>query len=151
MTDYYELNKLLVPTDLSESSRATFDRAVAMATGENATIFVLHVIDPMLAEFVISHDFASREEAMDAMHSQAITAMHDYTVPANSPVKVVSMATEGQPFLKIIDKARDLCVDAVVIGKVGARPQIEMMLFGSTAEKVVRGCTRPVLVLPSDE
>ena len=56
---------------------------------------------------------------------------------------------EGRPFMEILQKADDFAVDAIVMSKVGRRGKVEELLFGSTAEKVLRGSTKPVLVLPS--
>ena len=40
-----ELNSLLVPVDFSETSKSAFAQALELATGENASIILLHVID----------------------------------------------------------------------------------------------------------
>ena len=37
-----------------------------------------------------------------------------------------------------------------VMGKYGARGSIEKLLFGTTAERVIRGSTRPVITLPAE-
>jgi nucleotide-binding universal stress UspA family protein len=151
MNDKLEFHTLLVPTDFSEASRAAFDHALSIAQGENAVVIVQHVIDPTLVEFATGHGLATKEEALARMRSRAEKAMDEYTPPSTSSIKLKKIIGVGQPFLEIIDKARDLSVDAVVIGKVGARGSIEKMLFGSTVEKVIRGCCRPVLVLPVED
>ena len=50
----------------------------------------------------------------------------------------------GMPFLEIIRYAKENDVDMIVIGTDG-RSGVEHMMFGSTAEKVVRKAHCPVL------
>jgi len=150
MDETFQFNTILVPTDFSPMARAAFDQAVKLAAGEDASVIVLHVIDPALAEFVAKHDLATKGEAIEQMRSRAKKQMEDFAPCADSQVTVTKMICEGTPFLEIIDHARDLLVDAVVIGKVGSRGALEKLLFGSTAEKVIRGCPQPVIVLPVD-
>jgi universal stress protein A len=50
----------------------------------------------------------------------------------------------GSPFLEIIRYAKENGVDMIVIGTAG-RSGVEHMMFGSTAEKVVRKAHCPVL------
>jgi nucleotide-binding universal stress UspA family protein len=79
--------------------------------------------------------------------------------PLNSPrsskastpaeIAVDTLISEGLPFLEILRKADDFAVDAIVLGKIGTRGPVEKLLFGSTAEKVLRGSRRPVIVLPT--
>ena len=150
MDEMFEFNTLLVPTDFSAMSRATFEQALRLATGDDATVIVLHVLDSSLAEFVAKHELASRDNVIRQMRARAEQKMSEYTSRAGAPVTIKAMISDGIPFLEIIDKARELLVDAVVIGKVGGRGALEKLLFGSTAEKVIRGCSRPVIVLPID-
>ena len=65
-------------------------------------------------------------------------------------VEIVRMVTEGTPFYEIARHADELAVDAVVIAKTGQRDAREGLFFGSTAEKVVRACREPVIVLTHD-
>ena len=63
--------------------------------------------------------------------------------------EIDTIVCEGTPFVEILRIAEDFAVDAIVIGKVGTRGTAEKLLFGSTAEKVVRGSRLPVVMLPS--
>jgi nucleotide-binding universal stress UspA family protein len=62
-------------------------------------------------------------------------------------VKDVEKAVvRGVPFVEIIRTAKDKNADMIVIGTHG-RTGIDHMLFGSTAEKVVRKSYCPVLTV----
>jgi nucleotide-binding universal stress UspA family protein len=63
-----------------------------------------------------------------------------------SGVAVKTIIKTGKPFLEIIETASELDVDLIIIATHG-RTGVEHILFGSTAEKVVRKAPCPVLTL----
>ena len=141
-------NTLLVPIDFSPASEAAFDYSLRLASGDNAVVILLHVIDPAFVDFAEAHEFGVRNDLTKQMRDRAelqLTALKDR---ADVNVEIDVIVSEGPPFLEILRKSQDFIVDAIVLGKVGMRTGIEKMLFGSTAEKVLRGSQCPVLVLP---
>lgn len=143
----YEFNSLLVPLDFSPAADMAFDRAMALASGENPFVILLHVVDSAMAQFVAAHDLATEEHVVQLMRAQAEKRLAEYRQRAPEGVDVQTIVAEGVPFLQILKKADEFQVDAVVMTKLGSRSQLESLLFGTTAERVARGCTRPVLVL----
>jgi nucleotide-binding universal stress UspA family protein len=144
----FELNTLLVPVDFSPISQAIFDQAVELARGDDAAIILLHVVDPSLADFVVSLEMESRETVLRAMRERAERELAAYKTRAADRVDVQTIISEGIPFLEILRKAEDFQVDAILMGKFGTRGRIEKLLFGTTAERVTRGTTRAVIVIP---
>lgn len=150
MNARFDLNSLLVPIDFSPASQAAFSRALQMASGDDAVLILLHVIDPSLVEFAVAHSWGSSEDVTAEMRRRAEEQLADYRERGREGVEIDIVVSEGAPFLEILRKADDFAVDAIVIGKIGTRGSIEQLLFGSTAEKVLRGSRRPVIVLPMD-
>jgi nucleotide-binding universal stress UspA family protein len=148
MQSEFEFNTLLVPTDFSPSARVAFQRAVGMACGDDPLIILLHVIDHSLIDFACQHEFATQEAATQAARAWAERKLEEFLVDVKPRVEVRTIICEGQPFLEILKKAEEFLVDAIVMGKIGVRGSLEKLLFGSTAERVLRGATRPVVVLP---
>ncbi len=140
---------LLVPIDFSPASEMAFDRALTMS-GDKSVLILLHVLDPKLVEFAASHGWGAAEELEKQMREQAERELATYKSRASGRCEVDVIVSEGIPFMEILRKAEDFAVDAIVIGKTGARGSIEQLLFGSTAEKVLRGSRYPVIVLPSE-
>ncbi|MBK6318766.1 MAG: universal stress protein [Dehalococcoidia bacterium] len=145
----FELNEVLVPVDFSIASRETFARALAMVDGESPAVILLHVIDPVLVEAISSVTGEPAAAVVGRLRARAEDEMAAMADSAAS-VEIVRMVTEGTPFYEIARHADELAVDAVVIAKTGQRDAREGLFFGSTAEKVVRACREPVIVLTHD-
>jgi nucleotide-binding universal stress UspA family protein len=149
------LNSLLVPVDFSPSSNWALDRALKLATGENPSVIILHVIDSSLVAFAESHGWGTQDEISSQMRETAQPMLDSYRnrgeKSGENSVEIDTIISTGVPFLEILKKAEDFDVDAIVMGKLGTRGPIDNLLFGSTAEKVIRGSRRPVIVLPFPE
>ena len=64
----------------------------------------------------------------------------------SSDVNVKTIIKTGKPFVEIIDTATEENIDLIIIATHG-HSGVEHILFGSTAEKVVRKASCPVLTL----
>jgi nucleotide-binding universal stress UspA family protein len=85
------------------------------------------------------------------MRKRAEAQLQEYVNASPDEIEVDSIISEGLPFLEILQKADDFAVDAIVMSRIGRRGKVEDLLFGSTAEKVLRGSSKPVLVLPPSD
>ena len=56
----------------------------------------------------------------------------------------------GRPFQEILRRSVEYAVNLIVLGTAGRSADLERALFGSTAEKVLRAASCPVLCVPSD-
>lgn len=146
-----EFSTLLVPVDFSENSKVAFAQAIGLVSGDNPVVILLHVIDPSLLDFAEAHEMGARQQIAQRMHERAELLLKEYTDACSDEVEVDTLISSGIPFLEILKKADDFAVDAIVMSKIGRRGKVEELLFGSTAEKVLRGSTKPVLVLPAAE
>ena len=70
------------------------------------------------------------------------------TLPLEEPETLSNVAVAADPASWLVTARPTYTVDAIVMGKVGARGTLETLLFGSTAERVLRGSRCPVVVLP---
>jgi nucleotide-binding universal stress UspA family protein len=143
-----EWSNLLVPVDLSPISEEVVRQAVALAVGEQPVVILLHVVDSSLVEFATVHELGSREEIIERMKQRAYAELKKLQTLGGERVEVDILVSEGTPFVQIIQKAQEFLCDAIVMGKVGGRGLLEKLLFGSTAEKVLRASPCPVVVLP---
>jgi glycine betaine transporter len=143
-----ELNTLLVPLDFSQISAGVFDAALELARGDDAALILLHVIDPTLVDFAAGLEVEPREKIVATMRARAEDELLALKRRAGDRVEVQTIVSEGIPFVEILRKAEDFQVDAILMGKHGMRGHIEKLLFGTTAERVIRGTLRAVIVVP---
>ncbi len=145
-----ELNTLLVPVDFSPVSRGAFEEALKLAQGDDAAILLLHAIDPSAIEFAERLGLGTRESIAKAARDKAERELNEWKEAATGGVDVQTIVSEGVPFLEVLRKAEDFQVDAILMGRFGMRGPIEKVLFGTTAERVIRGTSRAVIVVPID-
>ncbi len=142
-----QIKTILFPTDFSQGARAAMDHAVSLAKDYQAKLILLYVIqDISIAEWYIPSSL-SVTDLIEDMQKSAWKEMDKWAAEVSSTVKEVEkMVVRGVPFVEIIKTAKEKSADLVVIGTHG-RTGIDHMLFGSTAEKVVRKASCPVLTV----
>jgi len=138
-------SKLLLPTDFSDCSAEAARVARLLAERFGSRIVVLHILDepaaldPMFRGDVPLELLRSRMEQFAQESMDAFLAAH-----FSGFENVDTMLAAGIPYREIIKKARECGAGLIVIGTHG-RTGVEHVIFGSTAEKVVRIAPCPVL------
>ena len=142
-----QIKTILFPTDFSQGARAAMDHAISLAKDYDAKLILLYVIqDISIAEWYIPSTL-SVTDLVEDMQRSAKNEMEKWGTEVSAKVKDVDkMVVRGVPFVEIIKTAKDKNADLIVIGTHG-RTGIDHMLFGSTAEKVVRKSPCPVLTV----
>lgn len=147
----FPMTSLLVPVDFSTASAYAADRAFNLVSGDSPVVILIHVIDPALVELAVTHGWGTAEQVTATMRQHAEQKLEQYRHRAPDGVAVDGLVVVGIPFVEILHKADDFAVDAIVVGKASGRAAVEKLMFGSTAEKLLRASHHPVLVLPVSE
>ena len=140
-------DKILTAIDFSENSDHAFEYALTLAVQFQAELTILHVInEPVdLRGFYVPHISFEQlekeiEEGAEKMMAQFCqTRMGTFT---NYTTAIVT----GIPYEEIIKKAAETGSSLIVLGTHG-RTGLDHIIFGSTAERVVRSASCPVLTI----
>ena len=150
MSNKVPFNSLLVPTDFSENAWSAFQHARLLVDNEESEIIVVHAIDPTMVNQVVELGIGDHDTVLKSLRENALGRLKRYAELSNDATHIDTLVCEGEPFFEIVRKADDFAVDAIVMSKHGQRDQPKSLLFGSTAEKVIRGSRKPVSVLPTE-
>ena len=142
-----QFEKILFATDFSENSEHAFDYAYSLAQKYGSQLIILHVInEPVdLRGFYVPHvSFENLEKEIEdgaekMMQKFCRTRIKDFS---NYKTQIVT----GIPYEEILRKVDEEKVSLIVLGTQG-RSGIDHLLFGSTAERVVRKASCPVLTV----
>jgi glycine betaine transporter len=140
--------EILVPMDFSACSVNALRVAVGMAAPEG-DLTLLHVIDEEFVERVVAAGMGWTEELRNHLKEMAESNFNNVLEGLDAgKVNIETMIVVGIPFVEILKIARDLDLPLIVMGIRGQSMPAEELLFGSTAEKVLRGTRVPVLCVP---
>jgi nucleotide-binding universal stress UspA family protein len=140
--------EILVPVDFSPSSVNALRVAIGMAAPEG-DLTLLHVIDENFVNDAAAAGIGTAEDIRKRLRDQAEANFISMLEGRETgSVKIEHMIVIGAPFVEILKIARDLDLPMIVMGVKGRSTPPEEILFGSTAEKVLRGSRVPVLCVP---
>lgn len=139
------IERILIPTDFSESSRNAFRYAIELNAVFHARLFLIHVLQDFtefseynLSPSILPQLYLEFEENAAKRLEEMVSGM----VPPATHCDTYIL--HGVPFYEIIQFSQREKVDLIVIGTRG-RTGIKHVLFGHTAEKVVKKAHCPVL------
>jgi nucleotide-binding universal stress UspA family protein len=140
--------RILCASDLTQASEQTLDMAFFLATENGAQITLLHVIDTPPGDTWAGFRVALPEVG-PLRHEFVAKARAELlkTVPdsARNLCEVTERVETGAPWSEILRVAHQMDADLIVMG-AHSRGAMGRMFLGSTASKVVRRATCPVLL-----
>ncbi|MFD0861016.1 universal stress protein [Sungkyunkwania multivorans] len=142
------MKKILVPTDFSEKAAYALKVAAHLAKKNNATLYVLHMLElPLhLATAGSSGELPEAIYFMKLAHQKFEKLLQQ---PYLKGIDVQETVEFHQAFDGIIDSVKKHNIDLIVMGSAGATGLKELFI-GSNTEKVVRNADVPVLVIKKD-
>jgi nucleotide-binding universal stress UspA family protein len=115
-----QFSTILFANDFSEGSDHAFDYALSLAQRYSAKLLIVHVIN----------------EPMERFCSENLAGFDRYE----------QFVITGVPYEEIVRKADESGADLIIMGTHG-RKGVDHLLFGSTAERVVRNAACPVMTV----
>lgn len=148
-----EVTSILLPTDFSECARHAVPAAAQLARLFGARVVCLHVVEPVVQP-VGWTPLAEQPPAVELGERLEESAAHDLPAFSKSAefegLDVEDLIARGDPAAEIVRAAEEHGCGMIVISSHG-RTGLGRMLFGSTAESVVRHARCPVLVVKPSE
>ncbi len=141
------IKKILVPIDFSNYSQNLLNYSKNFAEIFGAKLFLIHVVEPIIypVDFSMGQiDFPATDSDIAKKAKEELQNLADTSIGKNIETEVIIKS--GKPFVEINETARELDIDLIIIATHG-HTGVEHLLFGSTAEKVVRKAPCPVLTL----
>jgi nucleotide-binding universal stress UspA family protein len=142
-----DLRQILVTTDLSETSSLAFEPALTLARKFGASIVVVHVVEDQLPAYMDEFTAVPIDTILEAQSQRArkdLDAFLAEHVPEE--IEVDRVIVHGVAHLEILRVAEERGVDLIALATHG-RGFVSHALFGSTAERVVRKASCPVLTV----
>lgn len=143
-----KVSKILFPTDFSESSLKAAEYVADLALKYGARILMLHVIYDIAHDsgwYGMQLDLESIYEDVRKSAKEEMRRTEEKVFKAGG-MEVETTLCVGKPADEILALAGTEGVDMIVMGSHG-RKVIGRVLFGSTAQRVVRRAPCPVLTV----
>ena len=142
----WRIGTILVPVDFSAASLPAYEFALDLAEQCNARVHLLHVIEngtsPDFEKFPLVRD---AQELIAKIKKELVAFAQKGGHPV---VPVCPEVCVGTPWHKILEAARDDCIDLIVMPTHGYSG-FKHLVLGSVAERVVRQARCPVLTMRS--
>lgn len=138
---------IVVATDFSPASEAAAREAARLARALGSGIVVVHAVEDRVHPLI---DEKTRRQVQATHRGLAEEAASRWCAEVLDGCAVETCTVEGDPAEVIQDCADRWQADLVVIASHG-HGAIGRLLLGSTADRVIRHATRPVLVVPAGE
>ena len=143
-----DIRRVMIGTDLGNTSELATDRAFDLAQRHGADLLVISVIDPGDLRQPTGPLAIRWDQVRDGRHDAAQALV---TRGRGIGVTVSFLVWTGDPGESIVAAAEAEGVDLVVVGTHG-RGTIGRLLLGSVSDHVVRSAPCPVLVVrPASE
>ncbi len=141
-----EWSRICCAVDFGEPSRMAMGEATELARRLGAELSVVHVVTPqppVMGEILVGPTGTS---TLDVAEAEARLALWRVEAEAEAGVPVTTRLLAGEPAHEIARYADGEHVGIVVVGTHG-RTGLRHLVAGSVAERVVRACHCPVLVV----
>lgn len=143
------IKRILYATDYSKASGRALDEAVKLAKQNNAELWVVHVIEPLVT-YVSGEDFGGAELYMrleETTKRDAESSMKKLMQRLERlRVKAKSLLLKGSPHEQIVKAAKNKKADMIVVGTHG-RTGLSKLFMGSVAGRVVSTAHCPVVTV----
>jgi nucleotide-binding universal stress UspA family protein len=144
-----EKSILLVAVDFSDCSRLALRKAKDLQEHRRGGIVAFHIIDHDFVNQCIHDRLGNEAEIKKKLFLGAKSRLEEFVREEGlEGDQVEKVVCEGTPCIEINKKAAEIDAEMIIIGSQGKSRDMKSIFFGSTAERVLRFITKPVLCVP---
>jgi nucleotide-binding universal stress UspA family protein len=149
----FNVNTILVPTDFSEYSDLSLERAIDLTDScgiSGQTKIYLTYVWPeeadifKLSKYIVEGQKKIQTEMEKKCENYFAEQIAKF--PLAEKVEIETKVLSGTPYKKILGIQKKIKADLIVIGARGSTP-FEGFFFGSTASKIIRHATCSVMIV----
>jgi nucleotide-binding universal stress UspA family protein len=141
------IRNILVPIDFSEYSKNALRYAIPMAEQYGATLHLVYVIEPTIYPADLGFGQVVVPGVEEELRSKSKAQLENLiATEIGSRVRTEAVVRTGKPHQEILREAKEKDIDLIIVATHG-HTGVEQMLFGSTAMRIVRLATCPVLTV----
>jgi nucleotide-binding universal stress UspA family protein len=145
-----QIKKILCPVDLSEPSKRALKNAIHLARKFEAQLTVLTVVPKVKSQYSRALELEIRTQMQNDYYEKLHMEFENFLENFNfHNMQWDKRILEGIPYQQILDFARTISPDLLIMGSTG-RTGLSRILLGSTAEKVIRELPCSVITVKSE-
>ena len=147
----FELRRILVPVDFSDTAKKAIQYAVPFGAAFDAEVLLLHVMQPYSVPIELGYvppEWAESQQKFLGAAREELDKLCAREIGARARAR--ALVREGVPWQEIIAAAQESRADLIILATHG-RTGLSHVLLGSVAERVVRHAPCPVLVVREPE
>ena len=147
----FSIHSILVPIDFSLHSKNALKYAVPLAEKFKASLHLVYVVEPTIYPADLGFGqvvLPGVEEELREKGGEELQSLMEKEIGGR--VKSSCAVRTGNPHQEILREAEELGVALIVVATHG-HSGVEHMLFGSTADRIVRNAKCPVLTVRPEQ
>ena len=151
VAEKFSIRSILVPIDFSLHSKNALKYAVPLAEKFRASLHLVYVVEPTIYPADLGFGqvvLPGVEEELREKGGEELQSLMEKEIGGR--VKSSCAVRTGNPHQEILREAEELGVALIVVATHG-HSGVEHMLFGSTADRIVRNAKCPVLTVRPEQ
>lgn len=144
MQKEFQINKILIPFDFSDTAALSLEHAVFMAKLLRAEIVLLHIVETLTLPSAISHAFSGFEKKVESASNEKLQELADKLHSENG-IQVSILTEVGKIYKRIVHTIKQAHIDIVIMGTHGSSGS--SYIIGSNTSRVVQESPCPVLAV----
>lgn len=144
------MNQILCPTDFSPASKFAVEYAAALSHHIGARLVLLHAYEaPVMFSDAPLTIIRDAKQQLKQSAQNKLDAIVKRLIKLHPGLNCDTKLLAGLGSERILEAARDVSADAIVMGATGTS-RLSRLLIGSTTAAVIRDAECPVLCIPKE-